>query len=340
MNPQTVPCFFAFCIGARKQKDIWSLPRCMTRIGTGLWVGAVLLCFCASRDACAGALLVSGYNSNNVVEFDASSGAYVSNFIPAGSGGLNAPEQLGFAPNGNLLVNSFGSNQVLRFDGTTGSFQSVFATISSPTGMIFRGNDVFISSYSASGFVNRYDATTGNLLGTFVTAGSGGLGLAHGMAFGPNGNLFVSDNNNNRVLQYDGTTGAFINIFATGGGLSLPTAVTFENGDLYVSSNGNNKIAHFNGTTGALVGDFVSANSGGLTEPHGLIFRGDGLLYAAGGTSVLLYDDVTGAYTGQFAASSQLQRATYMTFTSVPEPASLSLLTCGGFCLLARRGRK
>jgi DNA-binding beta-propeller fold protein YncE len=75
----------------------------------------------------------------------------------------------------------------------------------------------------------RYDGTTGNLEGVFITAGSGGLNEAEGMAFGPNGNLLVASELGNAVLEYDGTTGAFVREFvaAGSGGLSEPTFITF-----------------------------------------------------------------------------------------------------------------
>jgi outer membrane protein assembly factor BamB len=164
-------------------------------------------------------LLVSGFNSNNVVAFDASTGTFSSVFVAAGSGGLSEAEGLGFAPDGSLLVNSFGSGQVLQYSGTTGAFENAIASISSPTGMVFRGADVFVSSFYG-GFVNEYNATTGTLVSTFVTPGSGGLGEAHGLTFGPDSNLYVSDSAHNDVLEYNGTTGAFIKLFASGGGLS------------------------------------------------------------------------------------------------------------------------
>jgi streptogramin lyase len=281
---------------------------------------------CAAR-ASAQVVLVSGFNSSNVAEFSATSGAYLGDFVTAGAGGLSSAEQLAITPGGSLLVSSYGSNQVLRYDGTTGAFQGVFASIARPTGLLIRGHDVFVSSYSASGFVNRYDADTGAPLGTFVGAGSGGLGRAHAMTFGPNGNLFVADNDNDRVGQYDGATGAFVNLFATGGGLSGPTGVVFgPDGNLYVSSDLNNKVARFSGSTGASLGDFVLSGSGGLTGPHGLIFRGDGELYVSGGSTVSRFDATTGAFFDQFAVSGALQRATYMTFTPIPVPSSALLL--------------
>jgi glucose/arabinose dehydrogenase len=313
-----------------------------------LWIMlAVTVAMGLTRSTKAESLLVSGFNSNNVVEFNATTGAFSGVFIAAGSGGLSEAEQLAFAPDGSLLVDSFGSNSVLRYNGTTGAFLGQFASISSPTGLVIRDGVAYVSSYSSSGFVNSYNASTGAFLGSFVTPGSGGLGSAHGLTFGPDGNLYVSDNTHNQVLEYNGTTGAFIRVFASGDGLSLPTALTFgPDGNLYVSSDSNNRVLEFNGTTGAYISDFIGAGSGGLTDPHGLIFRGDGDLYVSGGSGVRQYNAATGAFVDLFASSSQLERPTYMVFTpqSVPEPSSLVMVViatglAGGVAMVSRRRR-
>lgn len=64
----------------------------------------------------------------------------------------------------------------------------------------------------------------------FVPPGSGGLMAPEGLAFGPNGNLFVSNAGSNSVLEYDGTTGAFVTTFVApgSGGLLGPTFLTFS----------------------------------------------------------------------------------------------------------------
>src|SRR5689334_16953156 len=58
--------------------------------------------------------------------------------------------------------------------------------------------------------VDRFDESTGKLLGTFVSAGSGGLSGPIGMRFGPDGNLYVASSDTNQILRYNGASGAFI----------------------------------------------------------------------------------------------------------------------------------
>ena len=66
----------------------------------------------------------------------------------------------------------------------------------------------------------RYDAKTGRFIDAF--ASGGGLSLPGGLAFGLDGNLYVSSpgfttTQPDMILRYNGTTGAFIDTFASGG---------------------------------------------------------------------------------------------------------------------------
>ena len=76
-------------------------------------------------------LFVSSLNSNSVLQYNGTTGAFINAFVPSGSGGLLGPRELTFGPNGNLFVSSFGTNSVLQYNGTTGAFINVFVPSSS-----------------------------------------------------------------------------------------------------------------------------------------------------------------------------------------------------------------
>jgi fibronectin type 3 domain-containing protein len=156
--------------------------------------------------------------------------------------------------------------------------------------------------------VLRFDAATGGLIDPFVPSGSGGLGMPHGLAIGPDGHLYVSNRQYHSILRYHGQTGAFIDAFvpARAGGLDTPIGLVFgPDGHLYVSSYGTNSILRYNGRTGAFLGAFVPSGQGGLRTPYGLMFGPDGHLYVASqaGSSVLRYDGRTGTFLGAFVPS-------------------------------------
>ena len=66
--------------------------------------------------------------------------------------------------------------------------------------------DLFVTGY-LSHSVARFDWAS-QTYQPFVAPNSGGLGQARGIAFGPDGNLYVGDLTQNMIFRYDGSTGA------------------------------------------------------------------------------------------------------------------------------------
>jgi len=168
--------------------------------------------------------------------------------------------------------------------------------------------DLYIAGGQANA-VFELESATGSVVGHFVIPAGGGLSTPVGVAWGPNGNLFVGSYANDRVLQYDGNTGAFMSIFATGGGLDGPYGIAFgPDGNLYVCSFLNHRIIRYDGTSGALIGTFVAAGSGGLNLPMDLTFGPSGNLFVSSFSThnVIQFNGTTGALVGTFASGGTL----------------------------------
>jgi hypothetical protein len=110
--------------------------------------------------------------------------------------------------------------------------------------------------------VRRFNGTTGELIGVFASAVD-----ARGLAFGPDGDLFVANFFGDNVLRFERGTGNFKTIFATGHGLDGPVGVLFgTDGNLYVSSFNNGQILRYNGSSGEFMDVFASGS--GLGNPR------------------------------------------------------------------------
>ena len=127
--------------------------------------------------------------------------------------------------------------------------------------------------------VRRFDGDTGALIGDFVAPGAGGLQHPGGLAFGPDGLLYVSDAIGNKVLRFDGESGAFVDVFADDIALIGPTDLHFRGDDLFVGLWKNTTfrggVARLDAQTGALEMTF-GTNFG---RTNGLDFGPDGNLY-------------------------------------------------------------
>jgi DNA-binding beta-propeller fold protein YncE len=242
-----------------------------------------------------------------VARFHGTTGAYLGDFVPLGSGGLSIPTQLVFGPSVedvgqlDLYVVSSGTDNILRYDGTSGAFLGEFVASGSgglqgPVTMTFGPDgDLYVADfYSSELAVKRFEGPSevapGTFVETFVPAGSGELRAPSGLIFGPDGN--------------------------DDGQLDLYLAEVAANGSIKAS------VKRYDGVTGNFIDTFVTERSGGLEGAVMIIFRET--------------NPVTLQYLGTPATHALVQ--------SVPEPTCLLLANLGGAAIVLsysqRRRRK
>src|ERR1043166_4510364 len=192
---------------------------------------------------------------------------------------VSSPEAVVFGPDQNLYFTSLRSASVERYNGDTGNYIGRFASapLHAPEGLTFGpdGNLYVVDrvpltgTQNTAGAVLRFDGATGAFIDEFVKQGSGGYDNPGGIAFGPDGNLYVTSGTqsqngpavaNTRILRFDGHTGAFKDIFVSpnSGGLENPFSLIFgPDGNLYVSAVTRNSVLRYNGKTGAFIDAFV-----------------------------------------------------------------------------------
>lgn len=204
---------------------------------------------------------------------------------------------------------------IRRFYASTGVLTRLGTALVEETQdlLITPGGRVLVTS-AGDHRVMEFD-TDGAYLGDLVTSGAGGLSDPAGLLLVPVaplrgglpvGTLLVASRGTDSVLAYDAADGTSLGAFVTAGsgGLVAPFGLTMDRlGDLYVTSD-NGEVLRYDGTSGAFLGVFVgAANNGGLDQPRGLTFKGDGNLLVAslGSDEVLEFDGHNGAPFGKWA---------------------------------------
>jgi sugar lactone lactonase YvrE len=188
-----------------------------------------------------GNLYVAAAHEGVIYRYDGTTGAPLpapgqpgAIFVPAGSGGLDAPAGIVFGADGNLYIasgNWFTSNNGPTFSGDF------------PPGAVMRFEGPSGLNPGAP------EPALGQPGAIFIAGGSGGLANPNGILFGPHGDLYIASSvqsgthgvliaepGTSEVLRYDGTTGAplpaagqpgAIFVPADSGGLKSPTFLTF-----------------------------------------------------------------------------------------------------------------
>jgi outer membrane protein assembly factor BamB len=254
--------------------------------------------------AAAGDLLVSSRFTNNVLRYNAQTGAFIGVF--ATGNGLANPNGIAYGPDHNLYVGLGDQSRVFRFDGQTGDFLNEFVGPSTPGGL---GNcrgiafgpegDLYVCS-AANNQVLRYDGATGAFVG--VAASGQGMSGPVGLTFGPDGNLYVGCALSNAVYAFT-TVGTFIRSYQCGTNRNHVGTVFDRAGRLLVAQSVSNNVLAYDPVTGTCLG--IVAQGNGLNIPIYLALDADGnLLVGSFGTdSVLRFDPATGAFLGTIVSS-------------------------------------
>ncbi len=196
---------------------------------------------------------------------------------------------------------------VLQYDGATGDLVGPFATRSGGqyNGMTWAPNgNLFTTHMSTFGSwrVQEYDGQTGAFLGNRVIYSTGDFSVGKGLAFGPDGDLFVGDWAKGSINRYDGTTYA-LKASTPMSTIGTPNGMRFApNGHLMVVGGGFNEVREFDVSGGGISSIGVFASVAGGSQPQDLTFGPNGNLFVAlgGPGGVAEFDGLTGAPLGMF----------------------------------------
>ena len=158
--------------------------------------------------------------------------------------------------------------------------------------------DLLVGSW-ATHAVYRVNEKTGTFA-PFVTSRSGGLSTPDGLAFGPDGNLYVASADTSEVLRYDGRTGEFIDVFASQN-INRAGFLSFGPDNYLYVSNGDGRVTRHDSNSGAFVDVFIQDPQ--LSFPVGLAWSGEHVFVTDfnAPANVLRFDAISGEFVDVFA---------------------------------------
>ncbi len=177
---------------------------------------------------------------------------------------------------------------VIQYDGATGQRVGSFTPLSGGqfNGMVWGPNgNLFTSRMASTGNwqIREFDGQTGAFLQDVITYSVGDFSAAKGMAFGPDGDLYVGDFFKGTVTRYDGTSYA-VKATTAPSEIGTPNGMRFApDGRLLVISGGFNEVRAFDVSTGGVVPTGTFATITGAAQPQDLTFGPHGNLFVSKG---------------------------------------------------------
>ncbi|AEJ02701.1 PEP motif putative anchor domain protein [Nitrosomonas sp. Is79A3] len=326
--------FFQKIVDVMKVRD-FARAGSVARLAT---LGLVMLLMGLPAVAKDQYLLVGSIASNDILRYDANTGAFAGVLIPSGTGGMGQPQSMTIGPDGNLYIGS-GSN-ILEFDSQTGKFLETFVSDSQmgqPIGLNFGPDgNLYVSDPGAhdGSKVFRFDGKTGASMGVFATTEPSERNPGFiGSAWGPDGDLYVAMGWDGYVAHFDGATGARL------ANLSTPEieygngAMFGPDGLLYVSDYWIGEVEVYDIHTGT----HVKTLDGGMYGAANMEFRDDGSLLVASVFTDHIFEFKSGSDSPTVFAAASSPYA--LVLSAVPEPSTYIMLLAGS-CLLGFMARR
>lgn len=287
-------------------------------------------------------------NDGRIIRYDSTNPAGTVVTL-SGTGLIANAAGLAFGPDGNLYVGEGGDGgdvkpSIRRLNLTNNTLSTVYTFEAAdviPGSLVFKGNDLLVGRnpfFGNTGAIMKIVDATGSVISLSDYTTGGSLASSPGLAIGPDGSLYVSDQTYNFLIfpsvasgpvkKFD-ATGSYVGEVVASGtatGLSGPTGIGIRGTTLYTSSIMDGSILQTNllndtttpfGTTGVPFG----------ASPLALLSDGGLIVGSAGGSGAIYQFDDAGTLTGTF--SSGLGTIGGLVVAPVPEPSTVVTAAIG-----------
>lgn len=187
-------------------------------------------------------LLVADFESSSILQFNAKTGAFERTIVEPKAGNLLGPDVgMTLTTEGQLLVPSFWNHQLIAYDisdpnqtnaETLATHQQGIrrprTILQLDDGSILITNEAAATVTRVSADFSMFDPHIEDSPATKANE-TGGLQAPSGMTIGPEGDLYITDVNQNRVMQYDLETGKYLGtpVPKNTGGIQAPTFILY-----------------------------------------------------------------------------------------------------------------
>jgi YD repeat-containing protein len=184
----------------------------------------------------------------------------------SGTGQFKEPKGIAVNASGDVYVDDYANNRIEELT-EKGAFLGMFG-------------------FGVSNGESKFETCTSACKAGVAGSGNGQFSSPHGVAVGPNGNVWVADTGNNRIEEF-GEKDEYLTQFGskgTGSGLfNLPRSVTLDSvGNIWVADTGNNRVQELS-PSGVYMTTFGDAGtgSGQFEEPSSIALAPSGAIYVA-----------------------------------------------------------